>query len=253
MGQKKVNELKVGSIITYINLIISTIIPLLYTPIMLRILGQEEYGLYSLSNSVISYLTLLNLGFGTAIIRFISKFRIEGDHDKIEGVTGLILSIYGIIAIIVCIVGFLLTKGTGLFFGTGLTVNEIQRLKILMVIMTVSTAISFPVSVLSSVSVAYEKYIFRKMVDMIATIATPMPSAMRISSSLVKPIIRTSLTVSISGWLEANFILATSTISPRSASKPTADLTSESAPFLPVYGHGKQPCPPHFVHKCRQR
>ena len=174
MGQKKVNELKVGSIITYINLIISTIIPLLYTPIMLRILGQEEYGLYSLSNSVISYLTLLNFGFGTAIIRFISKFRIEGDHDKIEGVTGLILSIYGIIAIIVCIVGFLLTKGTGLFFGTGLTVNEIQRLKVLMVIMTVSTAISFPVSVLSSVSVAYEKYIFRKMVDMITTIATPI-------------------------------------------------------------------------------
>ena len=174
MGQKKVNELKVGSIITYINLIISTIIPLLYTPIMLRILGQEEYGLYSLSNSVISYLTLLNFGFGTAIIRFISKFRIEGDHDKIEGVTGLILSIYGIIAIIVCIVGFLLTKGTGLFFGTGLTVNEIQRLKVLMIVMTVSTAISFPVSVLSSVSVAYEKYIFRKMIDMIATIATPI-------------------------------------------------------------------------------
>ena len=174
MGQKKVNELKIGSIITYINLIISTIIPLLYTPIMLRILGQEEYGLYSLSNSVISYLTLLNFGFGTAIIRFISKFRVEGDHDKIEGVTGLILSIYGIIAIIVCIVGFLLTKGTGLFFGTGLTVNEIQRLKVLMIVMTVSTAISFPVSVLSSVSVAYEKYIFRKMVDMIATIATPI-------------------------------------------------------------------------------
>ena len=174
MGQKKVNELKVGSIITYINLIISTIIPLLYTPIMLRILGQEEYGLYSLSNSVISYLTLLNFGFGTAIIRFISKFRVEGDHDKIEGVTGLILSIYGIIAIVVCIVGFLLTKGTGLFFGTGLTVNEIQRLKVLMIVMTVSTAISFPVSVLSSVSVAYEKYIFRKMVDMIATIATPI-------------------------------------------------------------------------------
>ena len=77
MGQKKVNELKIGSIITYINLIISTIIPLLYTPIMLRILGQEEYGLYSLSNSVISYLTLLNFGFGSAIIRFISKFRVD--------------------------------------------------------------------------------------------------------------------------------------------------------------------------------
>lgn len=172
--ERKINELKIGSIITYINLIISTIIPLLYTPIMLRILGQEEYGLYSLSNSVISYLTLLNFGFGNAVIRFISKFRVEGDHEKIEGVTGLILSIYGIIAIVVCIVGFGLTKGTGLFFGTGLTSSEIQRLKILMIIMTVSTAISFPVSILSSVSIAYEKYVFRKMVDMVATIATPI-------------------------------------------------------------------------------
>ena len=174
MESKKINELKIGSIMTYINLIISTIIPLLYTPIMLRILGQAEYGLYSLSNSVISYLSLLNFGFGTAIIRFISKFRVEGNHEKIEGVTGLILSIYGIIAIIVCVIGFSLTKGTGLFFGTGLTTNEIQRLKILMIIMTISTALSFPVSILSSVSVAYEKYIFRKMVDMVATIAAPI-------------------------------------------------------------------------------
>lgn len=174
MESKKINELKIGSIMTYINLIISTIIPLLYTPIMLRILGQAEYGLYSLSNSVISYLSLLNFGFGTAIIRFISKFRVEGNHEKIEGVTGLILSIYGIIAIIVCVIGFSLTNGTGLFFGTGLTTNEIQRLKVLMIIMTISTALSFPVSILSSVSVAYEKYIFRKMVDMVATIAAPI-------------------------------------------------------------------------------
>ena len=86
----------------------------------------------------------------------------------------MILFIYAIIAVVVCIIGFLLTKGTGLFFGTGLNGSEIQRLKILMIIMTVSTAISFPVSVLSSVSIAYEKYIFRKMVDMVATIAAPI-------------------------------------------------------------------------------
>lgn len=175
MGKKgNVNELKIGSIITYINLIISMIIPLLYTPIMLRILGQEEYGLYSLSSSVIGYLTLLNLGFGASVIRFIAKFRVEGDHEKVEGVTGLILWIYGIIAVIVCVIGFALTKGTGLFFGTGLSPSEIQRLKILMMIMTVSTAVSFPVSILSSISIAYEKYIFRKIVDMVATIAGPI-------------------------------------------------------------------------------
>ena len=145
MGQKKVNELKVGSIITYINLIISTIIPLLYTPIMLRILGQEEYGLYSLSNSVISYLTLLNFGFGTAIIRFISKFRIEGDHDKIEGVTGLILSIYGIIAIILGIATIAYSEQISsifrIFIGIWIVYSSIMRFSLALKLKTISSNI----------------------------------------------------------------------------------------------------------------
>ena len=74
---KNINELKAGSIITYINLIISTIIPLLYTPIMLRMLGKAEYGLYGIANSVIGYLTLLNFGLGSAVNRYVIKFKVE--------------------------------------------------------------------------------------------------------------------------------------------------------------------------------
>lgn len=172
--KKQRNELKIGSILTYINLLISTIIPLLYTPVMLRILGQSEYGLYSLSNSVIGYLSLLNFGLGGATVRYITKCRVEGDKDKVRSITGLFILIFTVLAAIVCITGFLLTNGTGLFFGAGLTGSEIERMKVLMVIMTISTAISFPISVLSSVVVSYEKYIFRKMLDGISTIMLPI-------------------------------------------------------------------------------
>lgn len=174
MRKREINELKAGSILSYINLMISTIIPLFYTPVMLRILGQAEYGLYSLSNSVISYLTLLNFGLGNAAIRFVTKYRVEDDHEMVEGVVGMIIFIFGIISIIVCATGFTLTKGSGIFFGGGLTSYEIERLKILMLIMTLSTAISFPVSVLGSVSIAYEKYIFRKIMDTLFTILAPI-------------------------------------------------------------------------------
>ena len=44
---KKVNELRAGALLSYVNIAITTIIPLLYTPIMLKMLGQSEYGLYS--------------------------------------------------------------------------------------------------------------------------------------------------------------------------------------------------------------
>ena len=40
------------------------LIQLLYTPLLIRKLGQGEYGLYSLVYSIIGYLTILDLGFG---------------------------------------------------------------------------------------------------------------------------------------------------------------------------------------------
>ena len=95
---KKVNELKVGSMLTYINILISCIIPLFYTPVMLRILGQAEYGLYGLANSVISYLTLLTFGMGSAIVQYITKSRVLGNKDEIKGIVGLFI----FIILIVC-------------------------------------------------------------------------------------------------------------------------------------------------------
>ena len=38
---------------------------------------QSEYGLYSLVTSVISYLTILDFGFGNAIIIYTTKYRVS--------------------------------------------------------------------------------------------------------------------------------------------------------------------------------
>ena len=54
---------KVGAILSYVSIIATTIVQLLYTPFLIKKLGQSEYGLYSLVNSIIGYLTVLVLGF----------------------------------------------------------------------------------------------------------------------------------------------------------------------------------------------
>lgn len=71
------NQLKAGATLNYVVILLNTLVGLIYTPYMLRMLGQSEYGLYSLVASVISYLTVLDLGFGNAIIRYTAKFRAE--------------------------------------------------------------------------------------------------------------------------------------------------------------------------------
>lgn len=171
---KKINELRAGVMLSYINLAIGTIIPLIYTPIMLRVLGQGEYGLYSLSNSVIGYLSLLSFGLGSTIVRYVSKYRAEKNKEMEEKTIGLFIVLYLILAILVLICGFIIYNNISFFFGNSLTVQEIQKMKILVLIMSFNTAISFPISVFSSIVIAHEKYIFRKLVDMLSTIGVPV-------------------------------------------------------------------------------
>lgn len=170
----KVNQLKMGTILTYINLGIGSIIPLIYTPIMLRLLPQNEYGLYSLSNSVIGYLSLLSFGFGSAIVRYVTKYKIEGNKEEQQKIIGLFIFIYTILAGIVIIFGSVLVCNVETIFSTGLNSSEIIKLKIMILIMTINTAVTFPASVYSAITVVYERFVFRKSVDIFSTILMPV-------------------------------------------------------------------------------
>ncbi len=94
---------KVGIILSYLTIIVSTLVQLLYTPLLIRMLGQSEYGLYSLVSSIIGYLTVLDLGFGNAIIVYTTKFHTQGkfdDEKKLHGMFKIVFSIIGLIAVL---------------------------------------------------------------------------------------------------------------------------------------------------------
>ena len=168
------NELKTGVILSYINLGLVTIIPFVYTPIMLRMLGQTEYGLFSLASSAVSYLSLLSFGFGSTIIRYISKYRAENDKAAEEKTYGFFLALYCVLAVLVLICGTIIAFNVEPIFKKGLLADELNKMKALILIMTFNSALSFPNSVVSSMITAHEKYTFRKLVDMLATIAAPI-------------------------------------------------------------------------------
>ena len=78
-----INQKKAGVILSYISEGIKVISGLVYTPIMLRLLGQSEYGLYQLVYSVVSYLSLLSFGFTASYIRFYSRAKAKNEEDEV--------------------------------------------------------------------------------------------------------------------------------------------------------------------------
>lgn len=169
----KHNQLKTGAIISYLNLLIGNLIPFIYTPIMLRLLGQAEYGLYGIAHSIMGYIGLLNFGIGGAIVRYLAKYRAEGDREQEERVAGLFIKIYSAICGLILVAGFLFAANIEIY-SRSLTAAETETLRILVMFMTLNTAVFLPFSVFSSVVIAHERYIFSKLVGMLSSIAAPL-------------------------------------------------------------------------------
>jgi O-antigen/teichoic acid export membrane protein len=45
-------------------------------------LGDEEYGLYTLIGAFVGYLSILELGLNNAIIRHVAKYKVEKNKQK---------------------------------------------------------------------------------------------------------------------------------------------------------------------------
>ena len=159
---------------SYFNVILGCIIPMFYTPIMLNILGQAEYGIYSLSQSITSYLNLLNFGMTTTVGRYIVKYRSEDNKNGIQNIIGLFSIIYITLSILIVCIGMLLAMSSNSLFSEGLSSAEIHKLKILIILMTLSIPLSLLGSIFSSLILSFEKFVFKYFVDIIGTLLLPI-------------------------------------------------------------------------------
>ena len=94
-------QIKGGIILSGISQTISVIVGLTYTPIMIRCLGQTEYGLYQLVLSLVNYLNLMNFGFNGAYIRYYTIAK-EQSEDAVKKINGMFLSVF---YLLICLQG----------------------------------------------------------------------------------------------------------------------------------------------------
>lgn len=169
------SQLRLGVVLSYINMAIGTLIPMFYTPIMLDLLGQSEYGLYKLSGSVTSYLGLISFGIGSAVVRYFTKYRTEGDKEGEERIFGLFNLIFAIISSIALIVGIVVSFFLPVIYGNSITdEGQMWELRILVILLSGATALSFLCSSYNAVVTSHERFVFLQVINIITTIIMPI-------------------------------------------------------------------------------
>ncbi|WP_289005645.1 oligosaccharide flippase family protein [uncultured Parabacteroides sp.] len=170
----EVNQIKVGAFLSYVIIALNNVIGLLYTPFMLRMMGQTEYGLYSLVASVVAYLTVLDFGFGNAIVRYTAKLRAEGDKEKQYEMFGVFLILYSVIGLLTFLIGLVIYTNVDVLFKVTMSLEEMSKVRIMLLLMICNLAFTFPMSIFGSIITAYENFIFQKVVNLLRIILNPV-------------------------------------------------------------------------------
>lgn len=159
------NQIKTGAIISYVALFLNIVIGLLYTPWMINTIGKADYGLYTLAMSVIS-LFVFDFGLGSAITRFVSKYLAEGRQDKVDNLLGLVFKLY-LFGDLVILLGLLVLYIFLSDIYQGLTLEEMEKFKVIFIIASMFCVISFPFIPLNGIIISYERFIQLKSCDLI--------------------------------------------------------------------------------------
>ena len=175
-GGKRVyiNQRKAGVILSYAGQFAKILISIIYTPVMLRLLGQSEYGLYQLVYSVVSYLSLLSLGFSSSYMRFYSRYKAQKDEDGVARLNGMFLLIFMSLSVVCILCGCVMLRNIRAIFGSGLTDLEYSTAKVLMALLVINLALTFPNSVFVCVITAHERFLFQKVLILLQNICNPL-------------------------------------------------------------------------------
>ena len=163
-------QIKWGAVLSYAAIALNIISGLVYTPWMVRTIGDSQYGLYTLAHSLIT-LFLVDFGLSSATSRYLSKYNAEGDRKGAERFLGAVYKLYLIIDAVI------FTVLTVLFFFldsmyVNLTPQELEQFKVVYVISALFAVINFPFVTFNGILTAYEKFVPLKVADLLYRIFT---------------------------------------------------------------------------------
>src|SRR4029077_8751975 len=84
---------------------------LFITPIIVRALDKELYGVWSFLNGLLAYSGLLYFGLGSAVIKIVAQYRAADDRSGINRIASIVLTIFAVVGTL-CFAVFALLSPT---------------------------------------------------------------------------------------------------------------------------------------------
>ena len=173
------SQIKKATLLTYGYFCVANIVGILLTPFIIRMLGDSEYGLFALIGAFVGYLSILDLGLTSAIVRFVAQYRTQKDSKGLENFLAVSLIIYSAISLVAVLIGLVMYFNVDALFGDNLSLEQMGKAKIMFLIFIFNIAITLPGGAFTGICHGFEHFVFPRLI------------------AIIKYIIRTILVVTI--------------------------------------------------------
>ena len=171
------SELKIGTALSMLTIVMSSLIQIIYTPLYMKYLGPADYGINSLVQSIMGYISILNLGLGNTMLRYTVRYRAEGKLEEEKSLNGMFLLIFSILMILAIGIGSYIYFNIETFFGERFAVEELNKTKMVFIILSLNVVLSFPLSIFSTNITSREKFIYQRGIKLLTMMLNPIVGA----------------------------------------------------------------------------
>lgn len=159
-----------AAILSYAQVAIRIVTTLIFTPILVRALGQEGYGLFSIVGALAAYLYMIDFGMNDSVLRFFvhHEARPEGRRRFLAEMLGLYAALGALVVAATCVVHGL----TPQLFGASLTSPQIALLQQMILAIGAGAAVMVAFNPLGALISATERFVFLRGLEIVTAVGS---------------------------------------------------------------------------------
>ena len=178
----------------YVVIATELLIGLFMLPFNVAHLGQSAYGLWILVASITIYFSILDLGYGIALVRFAAKYRAKDDPRALNETASTMFCVFSLVGLIAFLGALVISLNLDRFFP--LTPEQVKIGRVVLLSLSAYVALGFPFSVFGAIVNGFQRQYLNGTVAFVTAITVAL----------------VNVVVLLSGYGLAELVLATTSV-----------------------------------------
>lgn len=160
------NEVKWGALLSYVLIAFNSIYGLVIMPFVLGAIGESEYGVYKTIGSMTATISVMELGLGGTMQKFIAQYRAQNEEKKAYNYSAMGLIQAVVMALAMSVVGACLFFTLKPVYGNTFTSSEMSRAYQVYIVLVCYVVFHIFENVLFGIISGYNRFIFTNSVKL---------------------------------------------------------------------------------------